>query len=274
MRGWCRADAHAHLADGARLAGASRHPPMKLAILTDLHANREAIEAVLEHAAAHGVGEYALLGDFVGYGADPGWTVDLARELVAAGAIAVLGNHDAATVTGPRPDMRPEPRLVIEWTRAQLDEAQLAFLAGLPLVQTRDRLLFVHANAWDPEGWGYILDRGEAVRSLQATRAHVTFCGHMHEPRLYHLSHTGKSGDFVPTPGVAIPLLPQRKWLAVPGATGQPRDGDPAACYAVFDTRDSTLTYWRVPYDHETAGEKIRAAGLPPALAERLAYGV
>lgn len=247
---------------------------MKTAILTDLHANREALEAVLEHAAACGVGAYALLGDFVGYGADPGWVVDRVRELVQAGAVAVQGNHDRATVEGPSDAMRPEPRLVIEWTRAELSTPQLDFLATLPYTAEAGECLYVHANAWDPPAWGYVLARSDAVRSLHATRQRITFVGHVHEPRLYHLSHLGKIGDHVPAPGVSIPLLSQRQWLVLPGSVGQPRDGDPAAAYAVHDADQGAVTFWRVPYDHETAAAKIRAAGLPPALAERLAHGI
>lgn len=247
---------------------------MKTAILTDLHANREALEAVLDHARSQQVQAWALLGDFVGYGADPGWVLDRVRELVDQGAVAVQGNHDLATVEGPSPEMRPEPRLVIGWTRSQLDDEQVEFLARLPMRHETAEVLYVHANAWAPQQWGYILCRFDAVRSLHATRSHVTFCGHVHEPRLYHLSSIGKAGDFVPTPGVPIPLLAQRQWLVLPGSVGQPRDGDPAASYAVHDRAAGTLTYWRVPYDHDTAAAKIRAAGLPAALGDRLAHGV
>ena len=247
---------------------------MKTAILTDLHANREAVQAVLEHAADQQAQDYALLGDFVGYGADPGWVVDRVRELVQQGARAVMGNHDRATILGPSPGMRIEPRQVIEWTRAQLDPEQMDFLASLPLTDETPERLYVHANAWAPADWGYILGRFDAVRSLHATRARLTFCGHVHEPRLYHLSRLGRAGDFVPTPGVPITLLTQRRWLVIPGSVGQPRDGDPAACYAMHDTAAGTLTFWRVPYDHDSAAARIHAAGLPRALGERLALGV
>ncbi|MFY9509378.1 MAG: metallophosphoesterase family protein [Rubrivivax sp.] len=246
---------------------------MRLAILTDLHANREAVEAVLEHAAGQHIDRYALLGDFVGYGADPAWVVDRVRAMVAAGAIAVQGNHDVAVVAGPSPQMRPDPRYVVEWTRARLNAAQIEFLASLPLTRELGDLLFVHANAWAPADWDYIHGRADAVRSLHATLRRVTFCGHMHEPKLYHLAATGKAGDFVPTPGMQIPLLPHRQWLVIPGSAGQPRDGDPAACYATYDDSAGELTYWRVPYDTESAGAKIRAAQLPQRLAARLVDG-
>lgn len=246
---------------------------MKTALLSDLHANREAVEAVIDHAQAQGAQSWVLLGDYVGYGADPGWVVDRVRDFVRDGALAVQGNHDLAVVNGPSPAMRPEPRLVIEWTRANLSPAQIDFLASLPLTAQDGDRLYVHANAWSPAGWEYIVGRMEAVRSLHATACRYTFCGHMHEPRLYNVSPTGKCGDFVPTPGVAIPVPPHRQWLVIPGSAGQPRDGNPAACYAMFDDAAGTLTYHRVPYDHESAGAKIRAAGMPQRLASRLEDG-
>ena len=246
---------------------------MRLAIVTDLHANREAVTAVMAHARSHRAERYAFLGDFVGYGADPGWVVDLVREHVAGGAVAVMGNHDQAVVQGPLPTMIPEARQVVEWTRAQLNSKQLDFLASLPMSVIDRDMLFVHANAWAPKEWAYIMSRTDAVRSLYATDARYTFCGHMHLPMLYHLTGTGKTGDFTPSQGVAIPLSEQRRWLVVPGSAGQPRDGNPAACYAMFDTASATLAFHRVPYNLEAAGAKIIAAGLPPRLAQRLAYG-
>jgi diadenosine tetraphosphatase ApaH/serine/threonine PP2A family protein phosphatase len=247
---------------------------MRLAIITDLHANREASEAVFAHAKSQDVERIAFLGDFVGYGADPAWVVDEVRKRVTDdNAFALRGNHDAAVVNGPAPTMRPEPRQAVAWSRLQLDEGQLAFLAGLPLHIVDDDRLYVHANAYSPADWGYIVSRIDAARSMQATHCRVTFCGHVHEPTLYHLSVTGKTGDFTPTPGVPIPLSSHRQWLAIPGSVGQPRDGNPAACYATFDTEDSVLTFHRVPYDVETAAAKIRRAGLPPFFADRLLDG-
>ncbi|WP_374567019.1 metallophosphoesterase [Ideonella sp.] len=246
---------------------------MKLALITDLHANREAVQSVLDHARAQGAGRYAFLGDYVGYGADPAWVVDTVMGYVEQGAIAVGGNHDAGATKGPSPNMRLDARRVIEWTHAQLSPRQLGFLETLPLAKTDGDMLFVHANAFAPAEWEYIQSRIEAVRSLHATPCHYTFCGHMHEPKLFHLSGTGKAGDFVPTPGVSIPVPSHRQWLVIPGSAGQPRDGNPAACYAMFDIAEQMLTFHRVPYDHETAADKIRHAGLPAGLADRLAHG-
>lgn len=246
---------------------------MKIALITDLHANRQAVEAVLEHARSQGAERRVFLGDFVGYGADPGWVVDRVRQEVARGAIAIQGNHDAAVAAGGSSSMRAAVVALIEWTRSKLSKDQLDFLARLPLAREEGETLYVHANAFAPAEWAYIGGRADAVRSLQATRCRLTFCGHVHEPRLYHLSALGKAGEFVPTPGVPVPLLPQRRWLVIPGAAGQPRDGNPAACYSMHDTVAGVVTSWRVPYDTEAACARLRDEGLPQELALRLTDG-
>jgi diadenosine tetraphosphatase ApaH/serine/threonine PP2A family protein phosphatase len=251
---------------------------MRWALITDLHANRQALEAVLADASAQGVTQYALLGDFVGYGADPAWVLAEVMRLAGAGAWVVRGNHDEAVAAESSPVMHPDARAVIDWTRAQLGEAQLNFLRGLPLkVRSPDGdYLFVHANAYDPGGWDYVQGRAEAVRSLHATQARVHFCGHMHDPMLFHLSGTGKAGEFRPQAGVVMPLPVHRQWLAIPGSCGQPRDGNPAACYALFEPGatprdDARISFQRVPYDVDTAAQALRASSLPPLIAERLA---
>jgi diadenosine tetraphosphatase ApaH/serine/threonine PP2A family protein phosphatase len=135
-----------------------------------------------------------------------------------------------------------------------------------------DDRLFAHASAAAPERWDYVTGPSAAQRSFAATRRRVTLCGHVHVPELYHLSMTGKLGAFTPVPGIAIPLTPQRRWLAVVGSVGQPRDGISAAAYALLDDV-GTLTCMRVPYDVESAAAKVRAAGLPAVLALRLLDG-
>ncbi|HET7525420.1 MAG TPA: metallophosphoesterase family protein [Burkholderiaceae bacterium] len=246
---------------------------MKTALITDLHANREAVEAVVTHARNQGVQQWAFLGDFVGYGADPAWVIDLVREHATQGAVVIQGNHDLATVLGANPMMRIEARTVIDWTRAQLDETQLEFLRMLPLSQRRDGCLFVHANAYAPDQWEYLLNANMALRSMLATECRYTFCGHLHEQRLFHAGDTGRAGEYVPRPGAPIMLRDDRRWLVIPGSTGQPRDGNPAAAYAVFDHAETSITYHRVPYDHALAADKIRGAGLPLRLAARLQTG-
>ena len=246
---------------------------MLIAILTDIHANREAMTACLAHARERNAQRYAFLGDLVGYGADPAWVVDTVMDYVARGAFAVQGNHDVAVTQAASKHMNPQAREVVEWTRAQLNEAQLQFLDKLPLTQEHNNLLFVHATAAEPKSWEYITGTLEAVKSMHATRARITFCGHVHEPALYNLSPTGKVSSFVPTGDSSIPLGTQRRWLVLPGSVGQPRDGNPAACYALFDDVTHELVYFRVPYDYESAAAKIRAAGLPQSIGNRLEHG-
>lgn len=246
---------------------------MRLALLADLHANREATTACLARLRKLGFDQAALLGDLVGYGADPGWTIDTAQRLVDDGAFAVLGNHDEAVVNGPSEHMHEQARAAIDWTRTQLDSAQLAFLAALPLSLADQDRLYVHANAWEPAGWAYISNPAAAARSLAATPAQMTFCGHVHEPALYHSRPDGAAGHFLPRAGFATPLAASRRWLALPGSVGQPRDGNPAACCALLDTDAATLTFLRVPYDHDASAGRIRAAGLPDSFAARLAHG-
>lgn len=252
---------------------------MTWALITDLHANLQAFEAVLADARAKGATRFALLGDFVGYGANPSEVLDLALALHRDGAIAVQGNHDAATAAGAKPSMHADARQVLEWTRAQLSEAQLQWLADLPLRARAEECLFTHANAYDPGGWDYIMGRTEAVRSLTAAAqagARFNVCGHMHDPRLFHLSGTGKAGEFAPQAGVNMPLPAHRKWLLIPGSCGQPRDGNPAACYALWEPGDGALTdgwvrFERVPYDVDGATQALRASSLPAALSQRMA---
>lgn len=246
---------------------------MLIAFLTDLHANREAVSACLTHAQEQKVTQYAFLGDLVGYGADPAWVLDTVMEYARSGAYVLMGNHDQALLEEDRKGMNPLAFQVVEWTRAQLHAQHLDFIQKLPYrIETQD-LLMVHANAWAPEKWDYIDGTMEATRSMHATKAQITFCGHVHMPTLYHMTLTGKTGEFLPAPENSIPLSKQRRWLVIPGSVGQPRDGNPAACYATYDTVTLDLTYYRVPYDAEAAAEKIVAAGLPASLAQRLISG-
>ncbi|WP_207479133.1 metallophosphoesterase family protein [Arenibaculum pallidiluteum] len=247
---------------------------MRIALLADIHANREALEACLADARAQAVTGFAVLGDLVGYGADPGWVVDAVAELAAAGAPVVQGNHDeAAAAQEPDPRMRPEAAKAIRWTRERLGPARRAFLAGLPATVVLGEALLVHANAWEPGRWGYVTGPIDARRSIEANPLPYAFCGHVHIPALYDRRADGVVSTYRPVAGSGIPLPRQRRWLAVLGAVGQPRDGDPAASYAIFDAQARVLTYRRVPYDVDSAARKVLEAGLPASLARRLIEG-
>ncbi len=246
---------------------------MRIALLSDIHANLLALEACLEAAGKLGVDRLAFLGDFVGYGPDPEAVLKRIMPLVGDGAIAVLGNHDQAAL-GPTRNMNSTAAQAIAWTRGQLSDASKAFLASLPLEVRSGDILFVHADASDPAAWHYVTDAEMARASLSGCHAQVTFCGHVHVPALYGLSAAAKMTVHAPVTGIAIPLLSHRKWLSVIGSAGQPRDGNPAAAFATYDTELREITYRRAPYDVEAVAAKLRAASLPEVLAARLLLGL
>ena len=243
-----------------------------LALFADVHANRQAFSACLAAARARGAEKLICLGDYVGYGADPEWVVDEVAGLVEGGAIAVRGNHDTAVGTSAE-SMNAQAQAAIEWTRGRLGAAQRRFLSELPLTAEEGDRLYVHSEASSPGKWRYVQETADAARSMMAVAAQITFCGHIHRPALYSISSAAKMTSFVPTPGIKVQLLPGRRWLAVLGSVGQPRDGNPAAAFAMFDTDTREITYCRVPYDVEEAASRIRANGLPTWLADRLLVG-
>ena len=254
---------------------------MKIALLSDIHANRQAFDACLAHAHAQGAEHIALLGDLVGYGADPRYVVQQAMALVAEGASVVGGNHDAMAVRPPEAGDKAVSSMAASgalWTHHQLSPGERAFLAELPLTSALGSVLLVHASADAPERWRYVDNEVVAADCLHAAVQrpgiqHV-FCGHVHRQMLYYRG-TGRSlMRFVPVPGVAVPVPPHRQWVATVGSVGQPRDGDPRAMYALLDTDRWQLRFERVAYDHAAASAAIRATGaLPEAFAQRLEVG-
>lgn len=247
---------------------------MRLALLTDIHANREAFTACLAHAEQQKADQYAFTGDFVGYGADPAWVVDKVMEYVARGAIVVQGNHDIAATREARASMHAEAREVIAWTRDQLSEDQVRFLAELPLTREKNGMLFVHASADNPAKWQYVTGIEQAEASLFATDCKLVFSGHVHAPALYRRADDGRMGAHIPTPAKRIPVQPQHQYLVIPGSVGQPRDANNAACYAIYDDVARELSFFRVPYDHGAAARRVIAAGLPIVFAMRLIEGI
>jgi diadenosine tetraphosphatase ApaH/serine/threonine PP2A family protein phosphatase len=245
---------------------------MRLALLADIHGNREALDACLDHAQRRGADRFGFIGDLVGYGADPGYVVDIVAEYCARGAFALLGNHDAAVIN-PENNMNEYARAAIDWTRDQLDDAQKAFIANLPYGREEGRVLFVHSDASAPADWIYVTDAHSAARSMQATDKPVTICGHVHVPQLYSQSGVGRMLAAVPRDNDPIVFARAAKSLAVLGSVGQPRDDNPKAAYALYDDTAMSLTYVRVDYDIEHAAQKIHAAGLPRILAARLFIG-
>jgi diadenosine tetraphosphatase ApaH/serine/threonine PP2A family protein phosphatase len=243
-----------------------------IALLSDIHANREALDACLADAQKRGAEQFVFLGDLVGYGADPAYVIDKIAGLREAGALVIKGNHDAA-VADPQLSMNDYARAALEWTREQLDAAQKRFLADLPLTQMIGEALLVHAEASHPSRWIYISRLLDAEHSMQATAMRLTISGHVHRPHLYHMTAPRPAACFVPTTGVPILLAKSHKWHAIIGSVGQPRDEIPAAAYALYDDRSGLFTFTRAAYDIERAARKIKAAGLPAILSARLYIG-
>ena len=247
---------------------------MKLALLSDIHANLHALEACLSDAGERGATQYAFLGDLVGYGAEPSAVLERIMEFAEKGAWVVRGNHDEASVQPPADTTRADAAGAA-WTHAQLSATQLSFLAGLPLIRREGSIFLVHASAHEPQRWHYVEDPRSAGASLEAAGAGVShlFGGHVHAQRLFYRGAGRGLMAFEPTPGVAVPVPAHRQWLATIGSVGQPRDGRSEAGYALFDAVSLQLTFMRVPYDHLAAAQAILAAGLPAFNADRLARG-
>ena len=247
---------------------------MKLAILSDIHSNWQALQACLAHARAQGARQFALLGDFVGYGADPVAVVQQVMEMAEQGAWVLRGNHDEMAVQGRAADGSLGSQ-TSAWTHAQLGQAQLDFLAALPLSLARPPLLLVHASAARPESWRYVDSERAAADCLAAAGSDTpqVLVGHVHQQAIYYQGSGREPMKFLPTPGVPVPLPRARRLVACVGSCGQPRDGDPRAMYALHDLATARLTFHRVPYNHVAAAAAIRAAGLPELFADRLELG-
>jgi diadenosine tetraphosphatase ApaH/serine/threonine PP2A family protein phosphatase len=245
---------------------------MLIALFSDVHGNLTALEACLQHARRLGARRFAFLGDLVGYGPDPAQVLDLVAGI--DGAIVIKGNHDQAVEVEPKvSELNDAAYDVIVWTRRMLSADHCRFLANLPLVIRRDDLCFVHSSACKPEQWEYVEDAAAAERSLNAASTAYVFSGHVHDQILYFRMPTGKTTPFRPSPGSPVPIPKRRQWLGIVGSVGQPRDGNPASAYALFDSEKAELTFFRIPYDHLATARRIRAVGLPEILAERIVCG-
>ncbi|MGH7399798.1 MAG: metallophosphoesterase family protein [Candidatus Rokuibacteriota bacterium] len=240
--------------------------------MSDVHANLEALTAVLADAAAEGAHSVLCLGDLVGYGADPAACV----ETVGGQASAVVaGNHEHGALG--LLDLRwfnPWARTAARWTGEQLDDGHRDYLAGLPLIRTVEDATLVHASPRSPEEWDYLVSADDGLQVFGDFATRLCFIGHSHLPGVWSVGSGGPDhAGRLDAPEAQVHLDDGRRYLVNVGSVGQPRDRDPRACYAVWDLGARSVRIRRVPYDHVTAAAKILAAGLPSALAERLAHG-
>jgi predicted phosphodiesterase len=228
---------------------------MRFAIFGDVHANLEALEAVLADARDMGVTHFACLGDVVGYNASPHECVARLREL---GCPVVKGNHDhEASIDTEMIGINPRALAALKWTRWHLTDEDRAWLRGLPMVLQRFDFTLVHASLGAPERWAYVLNGFDALSGFDYQFTPVCFIGHTHLPRVYIQAATVTVEDFD-----TIRLEHGCKYLINVGSVGQPRDGDWRAAYAVYDYDQREVSLRRVPYDIEAARQKCREAGL------------
>ena len=235
---------------------------MKLALLSDIHSNLEALDAVLE--ALPEVDRILVLGDIVGYGPDPLGVID---RLQSVKARAVRGNHDQAMLDPSMLELfNPHAAAAARWTLDVMTPQSLRYLNSLPLYGRIGRHRLVHGSPRKPYIWEYILDELQALEILVRLGDRLCFFGHTHLPRIFT-----ESGEQIPegTDWIEVPASA----LINPGSVGQPRDGNPDAAFAVVDLSRSAMRFGRVPYDIATTQAKIRAAGLPEVEAARLALG-
>jgi len=242
---------------------------MRYAVISDIHANLEALEVVLADIEARGPDELICLGDFVGYGPDPVACVERVRPRLAG---AVVGNHDRAAVD--RLDIstfNAYARTAILWTREQLTDDVRRYLDELPQDLRRPAFLAVHGSPRDPVE-EYIIDAVIAGACFEAAEFRLCLVGHTHVPGVF--VHDGERVTASPLPAdEPLALRPTDRYIINAGSVGQPRDGDPRAAYLWLDEEAAVATLVRLPYPVEKTQEKMVAAGLPAILVERLAYG-
>jgi diadenosine tetraphosphatase ApaH/serine/threonine PP2A family protein phosphatase len=239
----------------------------KFAIFSDVHANLEALQAVLKDIESQNIENLIFLGDVVGYGANPAECLDLIGNLECP---MLLGNHDAEVAGDHRLDAHRETvRLALEYSRGQLTREQRQFLGKLPLVAQMEDFILVHASLNEPEKWNYVDTIAETMAHFKEQKLIGCFHGHTHVPMVCELrtSHLTLYRD------PKHVLTSSGQWLVNVGSVGQPRDKDPRACYVIYRPDQNTVEFRRVAYDIAVAQRKIRKAGLPEFFATRLEQG-
>jgi diadenosine tetraphosphatase ApaH/serine/threonine PP2A family protein phosphatase len=241
---------------------------MRLGALSDVHSNLEALKAALEFFEEEEITQHLFLGDLVGYGANPNECVELIRKLRCAG---VAGNHDFGVLKKtPLDDFNPAAAEALMWTRDQLREETKLYIDSLELTERFDPCFLVHGAPSSPSSWEYIFTLKEAIYEFSCFSSRVCLIGHTHYPFAMVKTPDGsfnliKEEEFI--------IENNNRYLINVGSVGQPRDGDPRACVAVFDTKTNKFNFKRLEYDINSAQKKIVEAGLPPYLANRLAQG-
>ena len=239
---------------------------MKYAIIADIHGNLEALDAVLKDTREQKCTHYACVGDVVGYGANPKECLDIIRGM---GMPCVKGNHDEYCSTEDTLEgFNPHAAEAVFWTRKQLPEEDKQWLRDFKYIRLVGSFSMVHATLDGPQRWGYVFDRLAAAASFTYQNTAVCFFGHTHVPVAFIRDSVVRGGTYS-----KFKVEAGRKYFVNVGSVGQPRDGNPAAAYVIYDLGEGSIELRRIMYDIPKAQEKIRAAGLPDRLADRLALG-
>lgn len=233
---------------------------MRLAIISDIHSNLEALTTAFGLIDSADIDRTVCLGDIVGYGANPNECVELIRQRCP---VVIQGNHDAAVINTQLTDtFSHNARTAVQWTRMKLIDANVAFLRSLPYTAVLEQLLFVHSSPCEPERWRYIVDSWEARQAFACFDQAGCFVGHSHVPGVF--SPDGREEN----------VRRSTPFLVNVGSVGQPRDRNPKLSFGIFDTETWSYRNVRAEYDIETASRKILQEGLPAPLAQRLVLGI
>ena len=233
---------------------------MRFAIISDIHSNFEALSTGLEAIEKEDVDEILFLGDVVGYGANPNECVALVREHCS---VVLLGNHDLAAVDlSVAEQFNSHARVAAHWTSEKLSAENRKYLEGLPYTAVVGEMLLVHASPFEPEEWHYIISELDAERMFHHFGEPICFVGHSHLPGVFAESTAGQD------------VHRGERFIVNVGSIGQPRDGNPDLSFGIFDSERWEYRNIRLAYDVERAARKIRDAGLPPVLADRLFRGM
>jgi predicted phosphodiesterase len=242
---------------------------MRIALISDIHANLEALTAVLRDIEKHSVDQIASLGDVIGYGADPSACLELVRSNCET---RLMGNHESA-VLGLQSTERYNraARASTDWTRESLSESDIEFISGFELERTIGDSILVHSSPYEPDCWHYVFSISDAERAFAVMKAKLGFHGHSHIPAIVVACPSGPPRSRA---GHSFEPDFDNRYLVNIGSVGQPRDNDPRACYVIFDDDQPEVNYHRVDYDIESAQSKMLATSLPEVLATRLTAGV
>jgi len=238
------------------------------AILGDIHANLEALQAVVQDARSQSVDAFISVGDIVGYNADPVACIKIVRDELNCST--VRGNHDhyCSRCDEKLDDFHPLAAHAINWTRQQIPEADAHWLSALPMTKTISGISLVHSTLDVPERWGYVFDQLDAESHFTYQRTALCFHGHTHVPLVFE-----KRRDVVRLQPDEVKMAPGVKYFINTGSVGQPRDRNPRSAYIIYDAEKRIVHFRRVEYDIATTAEKVRRAGLPAYNASRLITG-